>query len=110
MSRSHRNLVLQKEKEQERDQHEQSVQRLSAKHEMDMSHLNQEHALSAAKVDAASVRIPMICRTIVLSSLTLNTFQATEVMEEFEKMIAQLKLELLDAEHRRHQQVQVRFP
>lgn len=38
------------------------------------------------------------------------TFQATEVMEEFEKMIAQLKLELLNAEHQRHQQVQVRFP
>lgn len=50
LSCSHRNLVLHKEKEQERDEHEQSVQRLSAKHEMDMSHLNQEHALSAAKV------------------------------------------------------------
>ncbi|XP_075880226.1 centrosomal protein of 112 kDa [Nelusetta ayraudi] len=74
-----RYLVLQKEKEQERDQHEQNVQRLSAKHEMDMSHLNQEHALSAAK--------------------------ATEVMEEFEKTIAQLQLQLLDDEHQRHQQV-----
>lgn len=29
-------------------------------------------------------------------------------MEEFEKTIAQLNLQLLDAEHRRHQQVRVR--
>lgn len=46
----HRNTLLQKEKEQDREQHEQSVQRLLAKHEMDLSHLHQEHALSAAKV------------------------------------------------------------
>lgn len=31
-------------------------------------------------------------------------------MEEFEKTIAQLKLQLLDAEHQRHQQLRVRFP
>lgn len=46
----HRNLILQKEKEQQREQHEQTVQKLLAKHETDMSHLYQEHALSAAKV------------------------------------------------------------
>lgn len=56
MSRSPRNVVLQKEKEQEREQHQQNVQRLSAKHEMDLSHLNQEHALSAAKVYQVFVR------------------------------------------------------
>lgn len=46
----HRNTIMQKEKEQDREQHEQSVQRLLAKHETDLSHLHQEHALSAAKV------------------------------------------------------------
>lgn len=50
----------------------------------------------------------------ILPSLTDRlpspTFQANEVMEEFEKTIAQLKLQLLDAEHQRHQQVRVRFP
>lgn len=45
-----RHTILQKEKEQQREQHEQTVQKLLAKHEKDMSHLHQEHALSAAKV------------------------------------------------------------
>lgn len=43
-------MILQKEKEQQNEQHEQTVQKLQAKHETDMSHLHQEHALSAAKV------------------------------------------------------------
>lgn len=43
-------MTLQKEKDQQREQHEQTVQKLSAKHETDISHLYQEHALSAAKV------------------------------------------------------------
>lgn len=43
-------MILQKEKEQQSEQYEQTVQRLQAKHETDMSHLHQEHALSAAKV------------------------------------------------------------
>lgn len=43
-------MILQKEKEQQREQHEQTVQKLLAKHETDISHFHQEHALSAAKV------------------------------------------------------------
>lgn len=43
-------MILQKEKEQQREQHEQTLQKLLAKHEVDVSHLHQEHALSAAKV------------------------------------------------------------
>ncbi|XP_042361086.1 centrosomal protein of 112 kDa isoform X2 [Plectropomus leopardus] len=74
-----RNMILQKEKDQQSEQHEQTVQKLQAKHEADMSHLHQEHALSAAK--------------------------ASEVMEELEKTGALLKQQLLDSEHRRHQQV-----
>uniref|UniRef100_A0A671X2K1 Centrosomal protein 112 n=1 Tax=Sparus aurata TaxID=8175 RepID=A0A671X2K1_SPAAU len=76
-----RNTILQKEKDQQREQHEQTVQKLQAKHEADMSHLHQEHALSAAK--------------------------ASEVMEDFEKTVAQFKQQLLDIEHRRHQEVRV---
>lgn len=41
---------MKKEKEQQSEQYEQTVQRLQAKHETDMSHLHQEHALSATKV------------------------------------------------------------
>ncbi|XP_070837049.1 centrosomal protein of 112 kDa [Chaetodon trifascialis] len=74
-----RHMILQKEKEQQSEQHEQTVQKLQAKHETDMSHLHQEHALSAAKT--------------------------SEVMEDFEKTVAQLKQQLLESEHRRHQQV-----
>ncbi|XP_019957444.2 centrosomal protein of 112 kDa isoform X1 [Paralichthys olivaceus] len=74
-----RTMMLQKEKEQQSKQHEQSVQKLQAKHETDMSHLYQEHTLSAAK--------------------------ASEVIEDLEKTVAQLKQHLQDSEHRRHQQV-----
>ncbi|XP_039680999.1 centrosomal protein of 112 kDa isoform X2 [Perca fluviatilis] len=74
-----RNMILQKEMEQQKEQHEQTVQRLQAKHETDMSHLHQEHALSAAK--------------------------SSEVMEDLEKTVALLKQQLLDSEHRRHQHV-----
>ncbi|XP_075942136.1 centrosomal protein of 112 kDa [Anarhichas minor] len=74
-----RHLILQKEKEQQSEQHEQTVQKLQAKHETDLSHLHKEHALSAAK--------------------------SSEVMEDFEKSIALLKQQLQDSQHRRHQQV-----
>lgn len=46
--------MLQKEKEQQSEQHEENVMRLQAKHETDISHLHQEHALSAAKVYVTS--------------------------------------------------------
>ncbi|XP_074552561.1 centrosomal protein of 112 kDa-like isoform X1 [Halichoeres trimaculatus] len=72
-------LILQKEKEHQSEQHEQAVLKLQAKHETDMSHLHQEHALSAAKT--------------------------SEVMEDFEKTVSHLKQQLLDSEHRKHQQV-----
>ncbi|XP_070704230.1 centrosomal protein of 112 kDa [Pempheris klunzingeri] len=74
-----RNMILQKEKGQQSEHHEQTVQKLQAKHETDMSHLHQEHALSAAK--------------------------ASELMDDLEKTIAQLKQQLLDSEHQRRQQV-----
>ncbi|KAK9535053.1 hypothetical protein VZT92_007458 [Zoarces viviparus] len=74
-----RHLILQKEKQQQSEQHEQAVQELQAKHEADLSHLHKEHALSAAK--------------------------SSEVMEDFEKRIALLKQQLQDSQHRRHQQV-----
>ncbi|XP_034396340.1 centrosomal protein of 112 kDa isoform X3 [Cyclopterus lumpus] len=74
-----RNVTLQKEKEQQGERHEQTVQKLQAKHETDLSHLHQEHDLSAAK--------------------------SSEVMEDLEKTVALLKQQLLDSEHRRHQQV-----
>ncbi|XP_020491915.1 centrosomal protein of 112 kDa isoform X2 [Labrus bergylta] len=72
-------LILQREKEQQSEQHEHAVLKLQAKHETDMSHLHQEHALSAAK--------------------------ASEVIEDLENSIAHFKQQLLDSEHRKHQQV-----
>ncbi|KAL6102887.1 cep112 [Pungitius sinensis] len=67
-----RNTVLQKEKEQ----HEQE---LRVQHETQLSHLHQEHHLSAAK--------------------------SSEVMGDLEKTIASLKQQLLDVQNRSHQQV-----
>ncbi|XP_060882474.1 centrosomal protein of 112 kDa isoform X5 [Labrus mixtus] len=72
-------LILQREKEQQSEQHEHAVLKLQAKHETDMSHLHQEHALSAAK--------------------------ASEVIEDLDNSIAHFKQQLLDSEHRKHQQV-----
>uniref|UniRef100_A0A8C5DHG2 DUF4485 domain-containing protein n=1 Tax=Gouania willdenowi TaxID=441366 RepID=A0A8C5DHG2_GOUWI len=74
-----RTVSLQKEKEQQSEQHEQNIQKLCVKYETDVSHLHQEHALSAAK--------------------------ASEVMEEFEKTVAQLKQQLQENDYRRQQQV-----
>uniref|UniRef100_A0A3B4Z4P3 Centrosomal protein 112 n=1 Tax=Seriola lalandi dorsalis TaxID=1841481 RepID=A0A3B4Z4P3_SERLL len=61
------------------EQYEHTVQKLQAKHETDMSHLHQEHVLSATK--------------------------ASEVIEDYEKTAAHLKQQLQDSEHRRHQQL-----
>ncbi|XP_038163724.1 centrosomal protein of 112 kDa isoform X1 [Cyprinodon tularosa] len=72
-------VMLQKEKEQQSEQHEENVMRLQAKHETDISHLHQEHALSAAK--------------------------ASEIIEDLEKNVAQFKQQLQESEYRRHQQV-----
>uniref|UniRef100_A0A7N8WZY3 Centrosomal protein 112 n=1 Tax=Mastacembelus armatus TaxID=205130 RepID=A0A7N8WZY3_9TELE len=74
-----RTMILQKEKEQQSEQYEQTIQKLQAKHETDMSHLHQEHTLSAAK--------------------------ASEVIEGLDKNVALLKQQLQDSEHRRHQQL-----
>ncbi|XP_026020833.1 centrosomal protein of 112 kDa isoform X3 [Astatotilapia calliptera] len=72
-------MILQKEKEELSEQHEQATQKLQVKYETDLSHLHHEHALSAAK--------------------------ASEVMADLEKTVAQIKQQLEDSEHRRHQQV-----
>ncbi|KAF6717499.1 Centrosomal protein of 112 kDa [Oryzias melastigma] len=72
-------VTLQKEKEQQSEQHDEFILQLQAKHETDISHLHQEHDLSAAK--------------------------SAEVIEDFEKIVAQMKLQLQDIECRRHQQV-----
>uniref|UniRef100_A0A669D8S5 Centrosomal protein 112 n=1 Tax=Oreochromis niloticus TaxID=8128 RepID=A0A669D8S5_ORENI len=74
-------MILQQEKEQLSEQHEEATQKLQAKYETDLSHLHHEHALSAAK--------------------------ASEVMADLEKTVAQIKQQLEDSEHRRHQQVRV---
>ncbi|MEQ2232635.1 hypothetical protein ILYODFUR_013559 [Ilyodon furcidens] len=71
--------MLQKEKEQQSEQHEENVMKLQAKHETDISHLHREHALSAAK--------------------------ATDVIEDLEKTVAHLKQQLQESDYRRHQQV-----
>uniref|UniRef100_A0A667YY54 Centrosomal protein 112 n=1 Tax=Myripristis murdjan TaxID=586833 RepID=A0A667YY54_9TELE len=63
------------------EQHEQTLQRLQAKHETDISHFQQEHALSAAK--------------------------ASEVIEDLEQTVAHLKQQFQDSEHRRQKQLKV---
>ncbi|XP_062308757.1 centrosomal protein of 112 kDa isoform X2 [Osmerus eperlanus] len=74
-----RNVSLLREKENQSELHEQELQKLQSKHEANMTHYQHEHALSAAK--------------------------ASEVIEDLEQIVAQLKQQLLDSEHRRQKQI-----
>ncbi|XP_058264595.1 centrosomal protein of 112 kDa isoform X4 [Hemibagrus wyckioides] len=74
-----RNMTLQREKDLQSEEHEDAVQKLQAKHDADLNHFQQEHALSAAK--------------------------ATEVIEDLEQMVARLKQQLRDSEHQRQKQL-----
>ncbi|XP_017306613.1 centrosomal protein of 112 kDa isoform X2 [Ictalurus punctatus] len=74
-----RNMTLQREKDLQSEQHEDELQKLQAKHDADISHFQQEHALSAAK--------------------------ASEMIEDLEQMVARLKQQLRDSEHQRHKQL-----
>lgn len=102
-----RNTILQKEKEQQREQHEQTVQKLLAKHELDVSHLHQEHALSAAKV-LTNLRHRKQQMTLPPASFSrCSPLQASEVMKDFESVVAQLKQQLLESELQRQHQTRV---
>ncbi|KAK7940340.1 hypothetical protein WMY93_003666 [Mugilogobius chulae] len=70
-----RALNFQKEKDDQKKLYEQNMDKLHTKYETDISHLQQEHSLSAAK--------------------------ASELIGELEKTVAQLKLQLQDSEHLR---------
>uniref|UniRef100_A0A8C9WEK3 Centrosomal protein 112 n=1 Tax=Scleropages formosus TaxID=113540 RepID=A0A8C9WEK3_SCLFO len=77
-------VSLTREKEQLIEQHDQTLQKMQAKHDADMSHYQQEHMLSAAK--------------------------ASEVMKEMEHLVSQLRQQLQDSEHKRQKQLRVRLP
>uniref|UniRef100_A0A8C7K7R2 Centrosomal protein 112 n=1 Tax=Oncorhynchus kisutch TaxID=8019 RepID=A0A8C7K7R2_ONCKI len=74
-------VSLLREKEQQSEQHEDTLQKLQTKHEADISHFQQEHTLSAAK--------------------------ASDVIEDLEQTVAQLRQQLQDSEHRRLKQLRV---
>ncbi|XP_062841165.1 centrosomal protein of 112 kDa isoform X2 [Trichomycterus rosablanca] len=74
-----RNTSLHREKELQSEQHQEALQQFQTKHHADMSHLQQEHALSAAK--------------------------ASEVMEDLEQAVTRLKQQLLDSEHQKQKQL-----
>ncbi|XP_048046641.1 centrosomal protein of 112 kDa isoform X5 [Megalobrama amblycephala] len=74
-----RSVSLQREMEQMRDQHEDSLQKLQARHNADMSHFQQEHSLSAAK--------------------------ASEVIEDLEQTVIHLRQQIQEAENRRQRQL-----
>ncbi|XP_061892528.1 centrosomal protein of 112 kDa-like isoform X2 [Entelurus aequoreus] len=71
-------MVLQKDKDEQSVLFEQTLQKFQAKHEADVNHLHKEHTLSVAK--------------------------ASEVMEDFEKSISELKQQLVVSEHQRQTQ------
>uniref|UniRef100_A0A671MN75 Centrosomal protein of 112 kDa-like n=1 Tax=Sinocyclocheilus anshuiensis TaxID=1608454 RepID=A0A671MN75_9TELE len=76
---NHRSVSLQREMEQMRDQHEDALQKLQARHNANMSHFQQEHALSAAK--------------------------ASEVIEDLEQTVIHLKQQIQETENRRQKQL-----
>uniref|UniRef100_A0A3B1K6B8 Centrosomal protein 112 n=1 Tax=Astyanax mexicanus TaxID=7994 RepID=A0A3B1K6B8_ASTMX len=79
LQEANRSISMLKEKEVQNEQYEETLQKLHNKHEADMNHFQQEHALSAAK--------------------------ASEVIEDLERMVAQLRQQLQDSEHRRQKQL-----
>uniref|UniRef100_A0A8C2A1X0 Centrosomal protein 112 n=1 Tax=Cyprinus carpio TaxID=7962 RepID=A0A8C2A1X0_CYPCA len=76
---NHRSISLRREMEQMRDQHEDALQKLQARHNTDMSHFQQEYAFSAAK--------------------------ASEVIEDLEQTVIHLKQQIQEAENRREKQL-----
>uniref|UniRef100_A0A8D0BFV9 Centrosomal protein 112 n=1 Tax=Salvator merianae TaxID=96440 RepID=A0A8D0BFV9_SALMN len=70
---------LQKEKGRIVQDYEQNIQQLQSKYDADLNLVKQEHVLSAAK--------------------------ASDVIEELEQCVAQLKQQLLESEHQRQQQL-----
>ncbi|KAG7459557.1 hypothetical protein MATL_G00211900 [Megalops atlanticus] len=73
------NFTLVREKAELAEQHEESIQKMQAKHNADMSHFQQEHALSAAK--------------------------ASDVIVDLEQCVAQLRQQVQDSEHKRQKQL-----
>ncbi|KAI7802939.1 putative centrosomal protein of 112 kDa, partial [Triplophysa rosa] len=76
---NHRNVSLQREIEQMREQHEDTLQKLQEKHTADMSHFQQEYAKSVSK--------------------------ASEVIEDLEQMVVSLKQQIQDSEKKRQRQL-----
>lgn len=74
-----RSTSLQKEMDQMRVHYEEALQKLQARHNADMSHFQQEHAVSAAK--------------------------ASEVIQDLEQTVIHLKQQIQEAESRRHRQL-----
>lgn len=74
-----RHSSLQKEKDRVSQDYEQRLQQLQRKYDSDMSFITQDHATSAAK--------------------------ASEVIEELELCVSQLKQQLQESEHQRQQQL-----
>ncbi|MEE6506899.1 hypothetical protein FKM82_007894 [Ascaphus truei] len=74
-----RNHSLQKEKDRSVQDYEKRTQQLQSKYDSDMSYITQQNALSAAK--------------------------ASDVIEELEQRVSQLKQQLQELEHQRQQQL-----
>uniref|UniRef100_UPI00398F5A4E centrosomal protein of 112 kDa isoform X2 n=1 Tax=Pristiophorus japonicus TaxID=55135 RepID=UPI00398F5A4E len=72
---------LQKEKQQELEDHEKTVRQMQNKYDSELNYIKQEHAHSAAK--------------------------GADVIEELEQNIFQLKKELQESEHQRQQQLRI---
>ncbi|KAL4657916.1 centrosomal protein of 112 kDa isoform X1 [Arapaima gigas] len=72
-------VSLAQEKEQLSEQHEQMLQKMQVKHNVDMNHYRQEHMLSATK--------------------------AAEMMKDLEQLVSQLRQQLQDSEHKRQKQL-----
>ncbi|KTG35592.1 hypothetical protein cypCar_00024535 [Cyprinus carpio] len=69
---NHRSISLQREMEQMREQHEDALQKLQTRHNADMSHFQQEHALSAAK--ASSLTAHTIACFTLLFPVIIDSF------------------------------------
>uniref|UniRef100_A0A8C7XMG2 Centrosomal protein 112 n=1 Tax=Oryzias sinensis TaxID=183150 RepID=A0A8C7XMG2_9TELE len=90
-------MALQKEKEQQSEQHDEFILKLEAKHETDISHLHQEHDLSAAKVHTVSA---------IQAEAEKEKMEANRKIAKLEESLREMESQLDRARESQRQQIQ----
>ncbi|KAJ8404264.1 hypothetical protein AAFF_G00340370 [Aldrovandia affinis] len=103
-----RAVALSTDKEELAGQHEQTVQKMQAKHEADMSHFQQEHAICLLISACQGLVISTSAPPQTHAPFTPNgvqTYHASDVIVGLEHCVTQLRQQLKDCENKRQKQL-----